>query len=221
MDQEVGAGPVRALDGRYYTDAAVYDRARRDIFFRTWQFAAHTSQVEAPGDYVAFSVLDQDLFVVRGGDGVLRCFFNVCQHRGHLLVQGTGRSRVLRCPYHAWAYGPDGRLRGAPNANKVSGFDKDAICLSEVRLEVFCGFVFVNLDPDAPSLAESYPGVEAAARALCPDLEDRAFVHAHEVVEACNWLVAVENYNECYHCKAEVRGLNPLGYANLCNELDG
>jgi len=201
MGRKAGNGAVRALDPRYYTDGAVFDRARRDIFFRTWQFAGHVSQVEAPGDYLTFAVLDQELFLVRDRGGALRCFFNVCQHRGHTLVQGTGRTRVLRCPYHAWAYDLDGRLRGAPNAKGVSGFDKESICLTEARLEQVCGFVFVNLDGDAPSLADSYPGVEDGIRELCPDIEERVFVHGHDVVEPCNWLVAVENYNECYHCK--------------------
>ena len=192
---------VRALSGRYYTAPEVYARARDRLFHRTWQFACHASRIPEPGDYLAFSILDQDLFVIRGRDGAVRCFFNVCQHRGHALLEGSGRTRLVVCPYHAWSYGLDGKLRNAPRTRHLAGFDRLDICLSEVKLEAFCGFIFVNLDPDAPPMAEVFPGVEQAIRALCPDIEERAFAHEHDTREHCNWLVAVENYNECYHCK--------------------
>ncbi|MEL6265680.1 MAG: aromatic ring-hydroxylating dioxygenase subunit alpha [Pseudomonadota bacterium] len=189
-----------ALDPRFYTDPGVYAAACRRVFEPAWHYACHVSAVPETGDYVAFTLMDQDLFVVRGRGGELRCFFNVCQHRGHTLVEGTGRARVLVCPYHAWAYELDGRLRGAPATKRSPGFRKSGICLTEVRLEVFLGFVFVSLDPGAAAMDTLYPGVREAALALCPDLESRRLAHEHEAVEGCNWLIAVENYNECYHC---------------------
>ena len=200
MEQPVGLLP-QALAARYYTSPEIFSKARERLFFRSWQFACHVSRIPEPGDYFAFSVLDQDLFVVRGRNGDLRCFFNVCRHRGHLLVEGTGRTRLVKCPYHAWAYGLDGKLVSAPGTQGLPGFDRSTICLTEVRLEVFCGFVFVNLDSEAASMTETFPGVEEEIRALCPDIEERAFAHEHDILEGCNWLVAVENYNECYHCK--------------------
>ena len=194
--------PPRALSARYYTAPEVFDRARDRLFYRTWQFACHVSRIPEPGDYVAFSIVDQDLFVIRGLDGAVRCFFNVCQHRGHLLVEGAGRTQLVICPYHAWSYELDGRLRSASRTRGLPGFDRAGICLSEVRVEELCGFLFVNLDPDAAPLAQAFPGVEQAIRAACPDIDDRALAHEFESRERCNWLVAVENYNECYHCKA-------------------
>ena len=192
---------ILGLLPHYYRAPEVFDRAKQRLFQRSWLFACHASRVPRPGDYFAFSVLDQDLFVIRGRDGELRCFFNVCRHRGHALVEGRGRARVLVCPYHAWTYDLEGRLRGAPGTRSLAGFDAAGICLAEVRIEVFCGFVFVNLDPEARPMAAVFPGVEAAVRALCPDIDQRAFAQEHDALEACNWLVAVENYNECYHCK--------------------
>ncbi len=192
---------AQALPGRYYTDPEIFARIRDRVFFRTWQFACHESRIPETGDYYAFSILDQDLFIVRQKDGSLRCFYNVCQHRAHPLVQGSGRVRVLVCPYHAWSYGLDGHLRGARGTKDQPGFDRSGICLSEVRLERFCGFLFVNLDPEARPMAEVFRGVEDALKALCPDIEDRVFAQEHEAPEFCNWLVAVENYNECYHCR--------------------
>lgn len=190
----------QALPARFYTDPALYEQMRERILMRSWHYVCHVSMLRETGDYYAFTLLDQDLFVMRGRDGTLRCFYNVCQHRGHTLVEETGRTRVIVCPYHAWTYELDGRLRAAPNAQTTPGFDKGRICLTEVRVEIFLGFVFVNLDDNAAGMEESFPGVSEAARTLCPDIEARVFAHEHEAPEHCNWLVAVENYNECYHC---------------------
>lgn len=192
--------PAVALPARYYTDPGIFAQARERILLRSWHYVCHATSVPEPGDYYAFTLLDQDLFVARGRDGALRCFYNVCQHRGHSLVEGTGRTRVLVCPYHAWSYELDGRLRAAPGSRDTPGFERTKICLTGVLLEVFLGFVFVNLDAGAAPMSACYPGVAEAARALCPDIEARAFAHEHTAHEFCNWLVAVENYNECYHC---------------------
>ena len=192
--------PIETLPAAYYTDPEIFARARERIFFRSWQYVCHQTHIPEPGDYYAFTLLGQDLFAVRGRDGKLRCFYNVCQHRGHMMVEGTGRTRVLVCPYHAWTYELDGRLRAAPGSQATSGFDKSAICLTEVRLDVFLGFVFINFDQDAATMETSFPGVKEAVRRLCPDIDTRRFAHEHDTQEFCNWLVAVENYNECYHC---------------------
>lgn len=192
---------VFALPARYYTAPDVFGRVKENLFFRSWQFACHSSRIPEPGDYLAFSILDQDLFVIRGRDGEIRCFYNVCQHRAHMLVEGIGRTRMVVCPYHAWSYGLDGALRNATRTKNLPGFDPSNICLTQVKHEIFCGFVFVNLDPEAPPIAEAFPGVEKAIRDHCPDIEERVFAHEHDCREYCNWLVAIENYNECYHCK--------------------
>ena len=87
--------PPRALSARYYTAPEVYARARDRLFHASWQFACHASRVPEAGDYLAFTVMDQDLFVIRGRDGVARCFYNVCQHRGHVLLEGSGRTHLV------------------------------------------------------------------------------------------------------------------------------
>ena len=194
------AAPALALPARYYTDPAIYALTREQLFDKSWHYVCHASHLPEAGDYYAFELMDQDLFVARGRDGVLRCFYNVCQHRGHTLVQDTGRTRVLVCPYHAWTYELSGKLRAAPGSQNMPGFDKSKICLTEVRLEVFLGFVFVHFDGDAKPMDEWFPGVRDAATTLCPDIEEKIFAHEHEAQEFCNWMVAVENYNECYHC---------------------
>lgn len=190
----------QALPAEIYTDPELYARARERILMRAWHYVCHCTNIPEVGDYYAFELMGEDLFVVRGRDGGLRAFYNVCQHRAHPLVSGSGRARVLVCPYHAWAYELNGKLRAAPGTRAMSDFDKGNICLTELRLETFLGFIFVNFNDDAKPMAELYPGVEARVRALCPTIEARRHAHEHSAPEFCNWLVALENYNECYHC---------------------
>ena len=185
----------------FFTGPDIYQRVRERVFFRTWQYACHGSQLPEPGDYLTISLFDQDIVILRDREGELRAYYNVCQHRGHKLLEGAGNRRLLVCPYHAWSYGLDGRLRAAPASDSVSGFDRNSICLSSIRLETFLGFVFFNLDPDCADMDTCYPGVRQALLELCPDIESHRFAHQHSADEGCNWLVAVENYNECYHCK--------------------
>lgn len=192
--------PSRALDAAYYTDPAIFAREKERLFFRTWQYAGHVSQIVAPGDYFTFQLFDQSLFTIRDGDGEIRTFFNVCMHRAHELVQGSGNKPVLICPYHAWTYELDGRLRKAPNDQNVPGFDRSTICLTGVRTEVLCGFIFVNLDADAPPIAACFPDVETELRDFLPAIDQLKPLRTVPVEEQCNWKVSVENYNECYHC---------------------
>ena len=93
--------PTRSLAAHYYTDPAVFEAEQSGLFTRTWLFAGHASQLANPGDYFAFEVAGERLFSIRGQDGVIRSFYNVCQHRAHELISGTGNSRVVVCPYRA------------------------------------------------------------------------------------------------------------------------
>ena len=192
--------PIRALDARYYTDPATFANEMEGLLSRSWQFACHGAEIANPGDYLAFEVAGQHLFVIRGRDGVARSFYNVCQHRAHELVQGKGTTRVVVCPYHAWTYELTGELRAGPNINAVEGFNRSEICLTEVRTEDFNGFLFVNLDNDAAPMDTWYPGVRAELAEYVPHVMDLAPLEKVEVPEACNWKVSVENYSECYHC---------------------
>ncbi|MGI9318774.1 MAG: aromatic ring-hydroxylating oxygenase subunit alpha [bacterium] len=201
MSLDISNSPVSGLPAKYFNDPDIFDRIRENIFFRTWQFACHQSQLTKPGDFLSFSLFDQDILVVRDRDGKLRAMFNVCQHRGHRLVEGSGNKRLLVCPYHAWSYDLDGALKAAPNSGSVAGFNAANICIPQIRLEVFLGFVFINLNPECEPMGQCYPGVKEEISALCPDITEQKFAFEHSVDEGCNWLIAVENYNECYHCK--------------------
>ena len=192
--------PVRSLEARYYTDPAIFNQEMQGLLSRTWQFAGHVSQIPNVGDYFAFEIAGQSLFAIRGRDEVVRTFYNVCQHRAHEMVTGTGNTRVVVCPYHAWTYELTGHLRAGPNIKSVPGFEKSEICLTEVRTEDFHGFLFVNLDDDAAPMDDWFPGVREEIAEYVPHISKLAPLEWVEVPENCNWKVSVENYSECYHC---------------------
>ena len=205
----MSAAPAHALDAPSYTDRARFEREQKRVFRRAWQYAGHRSRLGAPGDYFAFALHGRSLFCLKGHDGIVRTFYNACAHRAHQLVEGSGNKRSLVCPYHAWCYELDGRLRRAPGSDEVPGFDRAAVRLNAVRTEVIGGFIFVNLDPDAAPMSCWYPGLEAQLEAFIPDLARLRPVYTRKVVEQCNWKVSVENYSECYHCR-----LNHPTFAN-------
>ncbi|MEZ5924627.1 MAG: aromatic ring-hydroxylating dioxygenase subunit alpha [Hyphomicrobiaceae bacterium] len=191
---------THALEPHYYTDPVIWRRELATLLANTWQFAVHASAIPNTGDYATLRIAGEDLFAIRGKAGEIRTFYNVCQHRAHQLVSGTGNAKLVSCPYHAWTYELDGRLRAAPNSASVPGFDRQAVCLSEVRTEVFCGFVFVNLDATAKPMSEWFPNVEAELRSYVSHIDRLKPIEWVEIPESCNWKVSVENYSECYHC---------------------
>jgi phenylpropionate dioxygenase-like ring-hydroxylating dioxygenase large terminal subunit len=236
MNENVKAKPVRSLDARYYTDPKVFQAEKSGLLARTWQFTGHASRLEKPGDYFTFEIAGESLFCIHGRDGAIRGFYNVCQHRAHELVSGEGNAKLLVCPYHAWTYELSGELRSGPNVKSVPGFDRKDICLSEVKIENFHGFLFANLDRDARPMDEWFPGVRAELKSFVPQIEQLKPLEWVEIPEACNWKVSVENYSECYHCtlnhptfatgvvKPETYNIMPQGYClrhtTECANLD-
>ncbi len=188
------------MPSRYYIDQELFEREREEIFFKTWQFACHVSDVREPGDHRLVNVAGESIIVIRGEDGVVRAFYNVCQHRAHRLLSGKGNCKLIRCPYHAWSYALNGKLVAAPGSELVPEFDHGAVQLRSVKLEEMCGLLFVNLDEDARSMREIYPGLEAEINAVKPGLADMDLVYEDRVSHESNWKVSVENFSECYHC---------------------
>ena len=191
----------RAMEPAAYLDPATFAAERESVLASTWQFACHSSQVSAAGDYVTFEVGGESLFTLRDKEGAVRTFYNVCMHRGHELVAGSGSRKLIVCPYHAWSYKLDGRLHRAPHAEGRDGFDAGAICLTEVPTENFLGFFFVNLDPAAEPMDRLFPGIRDAITEFLPTIERMRPIERREFRAESNWKVAVENYNECYHCR--------------------
>ena len=207
LDKPLGERPEASftLSAEYYLSDAIYALEKQRIFYRTWQYVAHESMLPDPGDYITLRLCDENLFVIRSDDGELRAFYNVCKHRAHELLQGNGNLRkLIVCPYHAWSYNSRGDLVRAPMSEHREGFDKADFCLREIRLERFCGFVFVNLDDEAASLQSIAGDLEADIRARIPYIDELQYVGANLLGETridAGWKVVVDNYVECYHCR--------------------
>ena len=143
------------IPSSWYIDPRIAELERWNVFSKTWQLVARSSQLQKAGDFVATRVAAEPVVVVRGADGVLRAFFNVCRHHAAAVVtQACGQASILQCPYHGWKYGLDGTLKGTPEFEGVEKFDRAQNGLLPIQVETWECFVFVNLDPHAGSLNE-------------------------------------------------------------------
>ena len=193
------AGNGTMLPAAAYTDESVLAWERRAIFAGGWVCAGRASDVGEPGMRRAVCVGDDSVLLVRGDDGVLRGFYNVCRHRGHELMPGgtTARSRFIACPYHSWVYGLEGSLHRVPSAQRAE-VETAAIGLVSTAVVEWHGFVFVNADAGAPSFDRYVRGLdELVAPYRCAGLVVAA---SHEYELTANWKLAIDNYHECYHC---------------------
>lgn len=199
-----GSDRKRTLSASYYIQPDILAREKENIFFRTWQFACHASELVEPGNFVTITIFDQKIFLTKGNDDVIRAFYNVCPHRGHTLVEGSGTKKRLTCPYHAWTFTLEGKLRGMPRKENTDVPSRSDICLNEVRVDQILDFIFVNLDPDAQSLAEFAPGLEEQMLEAVPDIREMVLVKGDTLGASyfceANWKVMVDNYLECHHC---------------------
>jgi phenylpropionate dioxygenase-like ring-hydroxylating dioxygenase large terminal subunit len=145
--------------------------------------------------------------VTRARDGRLRAFVNVCRHRGHVVASGEGKRNALQCPYHAWTYDLDGRLRAAPRSDREPGFEADELGLMAIQLDTWGPFVFVNPDADADPLEHALGDLPDIVREHGLDVDALRFHHRAEYEIRANWKIALENYLECYHCQLNHPGL--------------
>src|SRR3989442_8910668 len=151
----------RTLPGRYYTSPEIYAEEQERIFTARWICVGRAAEIPAAGDYVLRTIAGESVIVVRGRDGALRAFYNVCRPRGpRLCEEPRGRfSETIQCPYHAWTYTIDGQLIGAPHMSEVPGFDKRDYPLHAVPLETWEAFVFVNLAGEPHPFARAFAAV--------------------------------------------------------------
>jgi choline monooxygenase len=198
----------RTLPWSWYVDPDVLRVEQERVFRRFWQYAARADQVAEPGQFVATRAGDVPVVVVRGTDGELRAFLNVCRHRGSLVCEGEGRRETLQCPYHAWTYELDGTLRTAPRIDAEPGFDRDGIALVPLAVESWGPFVFVNPDAEAAPLAEALGEVPELLADAGVDVGALVFHHRSEGEYAANWKICAENFLECYHCQVAHPGFS-------------
>ncbi len=202
-------GSSTMLPAAAYIDQAVFRWEQRRAFADAWVCLGRDEELLPPGDATAQAVTVGSVpLLVTRMDGVLRAFANTCPHRGHELLPegGQASSRSMVCPYHAWSFGLDGQLVGAPRMREVSGFDPAAMGLTPIPLQVWQGWVLVNASGGAaplPAYLGALDGLTAPYRQAELRLGGR-----HTYTIAANWKVIVENYHECYHC--------PLIHPELC-----
>ncbi len=204
---------AQGLPNACYTDPAHLMRERDRLFGTGWAGFAFATDAPEPGDVCPVSFLGQPLLLARDLEGQLRVFYNVCRHRGMILISEAQKlPRAIRCPYHSWCYELDGRLRttphvGGPGRNRHDAIDRSALGLVEVRSEEWLGVVWINLDGQAApfrdyaaELLARWPGFDRPVHAAA----DGAF----ELTVAANWKLTVENYCESYHLPWVHPGLN-------------
>ena len=198
----------QTMSASYYHDPEIFEREKRAVFWGSWQYVGHVSMLPEPGSYLVRDILDQSVLVVRAHDGVLRAFFNVCQHRAHRLLEGEGRlGPVITCPYHNWAYDQTGALRTARGSERMASFDPARYRLQDVALGEMLGFLFVNLDGRAPPFAEVTGALEAEIARYAPHAAGLRCADRSEYRLRANWKNSVENFDECFHCPNQHRSL--------------
>jgi glycine betaine catabolism A len=209
------SAPAKSLSQKYFVSPELFANEQERIFSKQWLLVGHQSQLEKSGDFFLATITGESVIVIRDQKSQVRGFFNVCRHRGTRLKEDScGHASTIQCPYHAWTYGLDGRLIGAPHMDEVPGFDKADYSLRPVNLGLWEGFIFVNLVPKRDGhLSEGNASTE---RGGYRSLEDwfaplnKKFSHWNmsilrpakriEYDVRANWKLMFENYSECYHC---------------------
>src|ERR1700682_1414458 len=195
----------------WYFDEGIGELEHSAVFGKTWQAVGRAAQVQNPGQFLTADIAGDPIVVVRGEDSQLRAFYNVCRHHAAAVVtEAQGCAKQFRCPYHGWTYGIDGALKGMVEFDGVCDFERSANGLVPVRVDTWENFVFVNLDPEAGSLADflgSIPPIVAPLHLA----EKLHFFDRRIYTLNCNWKVYVDNYLDGgYHVSHAHKGLSSV-----------
>ena len=204
------------IPASWYVDPRVLTLEHQTTFSRSWLCVGRLNQVAVSGQYLSSEMPSGDpVVVVRGQDGVLRGFFNVCRHHAAAVItEPEGTAQVLRCPYHGWTYGLDGALKGTPDFAEVCHFDRSRNGLVPIDTDVWQQWVFLKLDASGPSLAE-FLGADFINSTSALDLSNMHWIARRAYMLDCNWKVFVDNYLDGgYHVPYLHKDLNSvLDYA--------
>jgi len=212
---------AQTLASRFYTDPAILEIEKSQIFRSTWQLIGTLAQPCGEGVGVRRTIADPETFftadvagepvvVVRDKQGTLRAFSNVCRHRAGPIAHGSGCKNVLRCGYHGWTYTLDGRLIGTPDVDGVEFFDRSTMGMVPLRLETWEQFIFVSFDQNAEPLSAFLGEIPRQARGF--QFAGLQLAERRDYAIACNWKVYVDNYLEGYHI--------PIAHPGLMREID-
>ncbi len=184
-----------SMPPRVYTSEGVFQLERENIFAREWHCAGRADELSEPGAYVTLDIAGEPVFAVCDREGNIRAFSNVCRHRCARLLEGRGKAGRIVCPYHAWVYNLDGSLMSAPMM--PDDFDANGISLPEIAVENWRGWIYINLDRNAPPL---FPRIEALDEEMANyHMERYTTLFVTEEIWDTNWKCLVENFSEAYH----------------------
>ena len=217
---DVPLSRASTIPAAWYVDPRILDLERSTVFAQSWQLAARIDQVRAPGQYVSCELAGEPIVVVRGEDGIVRGFFNVCRHHAAAVVtESEGSARTFRCPYHGWTYGLDGALRGTPDFSEVCDFDRTTHGLIALNCHDWQKWIFASLDRQAQPL-EAFLGPDLVRGVEQLGLQDLHWMERRHYTLDCNWKVFVDNYLDGgYHVPHVHRGLDSvLNYAEYVIE---
>jgi phenylpropionate dioxygenase-like ring-hydroxylating dioxygenase large terminal subunit len=191
----------------WYSNPAILEAEMQRIFHRSWQYAGHLGELQGPGSYFASPTGPVPIVVTMDDEGELRGFVNVCRHRGAIVATDARKRGTLQCPYHAWTYGLDGRLRAAPRSVEDPALDAACLGLVPVSVGTWGPFVFANPDPHATPLASALGDLPEVVAEHGLDVNSLHFHGRFPYEIRANWKIALENYLECYHCPTNHPGL--------------
>jgi phenylpropionate dioxygenase-like ring-hydroxylating dioxygenase large terminal subunit len=213
---------AHSLPAWTYSDPDFMALERRHVFMPSWQLVCHESDIPNVGDYSTFKMFGEIAFAVRGKDGAIRSFHNVCRHRAARLVDGhqgnCGRNIV--CPYHAWTYQLDGRLSGVPYLDQYENFERAEHGLVPVETAFFAGFVFIRFQSGGAPLAD-YLAPIAEELAIYKTAEMKPLRNIGERLREVNWKNGCDNYCDALHIPVAHWGLNGLIGPSYRVEVDG
>ena len=198
-----------SLPGWLYCDPEFFEAEKKAFLRAAPQVVCHESEIREPGEWRSLEYLGESVFVIRGDDGEVRAFANVCRHRGSRLVDGTGGcAKVITCPYHAWSYARNGRLVGVPHRNEYPGLEPEKISLFPVALETWHGFLFVTLEPGSSVAEMMAPYADEVAPYRFEDL--RVIGRVTIRPRPLNWKTIADNYSDHLHIPIGHPGLTRL-----------
>ncbi|HWK24475.1 MAG TPA: aromatic ring-hydroxylating dioxygenase subunit alpha [Ureibacillus sp.] len=212
---------ARSMPAEIYTTEEFYEFEKEAIFYREWLCVGRADQIPNPGDYYTITVVDDPLVVSRDKKGEIHVFSAVCQHRGHLVAEGSGNCKNFRCPLHWWTYSNSGELISAPEMIRIEPFDilRHDHSLPSLKVEIWNGFIFCNFDKDAAPLAPTLKKLDDAMKNYnVNEMIAMPFVD----VEDCewNWKIMIESSLEPYHTAYLHKGPHDFAPSNLASFVD-
>ena len=194
------SGPLTSATGAdpaLYWNENIATAEDSNIFRKDWVCPGLAAEIPKQGDYLTFSIAGEPIFCIRNKSGDIKTYSNVCRHRMMQLLDGTGTTSKVVCPYHAWTYDLNGELMGAGHMEKSTSFDRRKICLPQIRTEIWNGWIYVTLNPEAMSVSDALSPLHDVVKRY--KMENYVPVLSENHVWKTNWKLLTENFMEGYH----------------------